>query len=123
MVFHMGIKHEAGEGQHVLVRIEHASWPGDAVRRVEFEDSDIEETDSIAGIGWGIRWALDSMHAGNSDNVAGSLLEALGYLDGWLDPDDWHDKTELEYVEKICKLADNLSDYLRDRKQATKKKT
>ena len=117
----MSIKHEPGEGQHTLVRIEHTSWPSDGVRRVEFEDSDDQAGDNIAGVGWCIRWALDALRSGDDQYIALDLADALASLE--LDDDDDMracDDTEKRLVRAMIDAAKELHEHRREKR---KKKT
>jgi len=117
----VSIKHEPGEGQHTLVRIEHTSWPGDGVRRVEFEDSDDQAGDNIAGVGWCIRWALDAIHSGDDQYVALDLADALASLE--LDNDNdlrACDDTENRLVRAMIDAAKELHEHRREKREKKK---
>jgi hypothetical protein len=107
----MSVNHQPGEGQHTLVRIEHASWPGDAVRRVEFEDSDDERNDNIAGVGWCIRWALDALSVGVQLFDALHLAEALASLDWHVEGEPLGDEYENEQIRAMMTAASNVVEY------------
>ena len=117
----MSIKHTPGNGQRTLVRIEHTSWPGDAVRRVEFEDSDDQQGDQIAGVGWCIRWALDGIHSGQDQYVALDLADALVSLE--LDHDNdlrAFDEAEKVLVRAIIDAAKELNEHRREKREKKK---
>lgn len=117
----MSIKHQPGEGQRTLVRIEHTSWPGDAVRRVEFEDSDDQAGDNIAGIGWCIRWALDAIHSGDDQYIALDLADALVSLE--LDNENdlrACDDTENRLVRAMIDAAKELHEHRREKREKKK---
>lgn len=117
----MSIKHEPGEGQHTLVRIEHTSWPGDGVRRVEFEDSDDQAGDNIAGVGWCIRWALDAIHSGDDQYIAMDLADALASLELDNDADmGVFDDTEKRLVRAMIDAAKELHEHRRQKREKKK---
>jgi hypothetical protein len=116
----MSIHHVPGKGQHTIVRIEHTSWPGDAVRVAQFEDSDTNENDYFAGVGWCIRWALDGLLSGSHECAARELVDALGEIEE-CDPEWFRDETERRLMKTIMDAAVELSSYKASKRQESKR--
>lgn len=107
----MTIRHEPGDGQHTLVRIEHTSFPGSGVHRVEYEDSDLSPGDNTGSVGMCIRWALDALRNDNHV-VLQDLSEALASLNDWLDMKACPDEQERKLIASLVAAAIQHTEYV-----------
>jgi len=100
----MSIKSTHGNGQKTLVRIEWNDGVGGAVRRAEFEDSDDEFGDGVAGPAWCIYYALDMLHGGCQLSVAEECARALALCEEF-DDVSAGDKPEYIRERQLLKTA------------------